>query len=62
MFRAKLATPSFGVGVESLEVRTCGESEIPWSEIAFPSVEFTLRRYLEDRAAGRDGLHFRTLE
>ena len=32
--------------------------EIPWSDIAFASTEFTLRRYLEDRAAGTQGHHF----
>jgi hypothetical protein len=40
----------------------CDESDIPWPEIAFPSVEFTLRRFFEDRAAGREGLHYRTFD
>ena len=54
MFRARLIpSPSFGVGPESLETRLYDESEIPWPEIAFLSVEFALRRYLEDRRAGR---------
>jgi hypothetical protein len=26
--------------------------------LAFPSGEFTLRKYFEDRAAGREGHHF----
>jgi ADP-ribose pyrophosphatase YjhB (NUDIX family) len=62
MFRARLAAPGFGVGVESLEVRVVTADEIPWPEIAFPSVVFTLRRYLEDRAAGRNELHFTTID
>jgi ADP-ribose pyrophosphatase YjhB (NUDIX family) len=61
MFRARLSG-GFGVGVESLETVLCDESDIPWPEIAFPSVEFTLRRFLEDRAAGREGLHYRTFD
>jgi ADP-ribose pyrophosphatase YjhB (NUDIX family) len=61
MFRARLSG-GFGVGVESLETVLCDESDIPWPEIAFPSVEFTLRRFFEDRAAGRDGLHYRTFD
>jgi hypothetical protein len=61
MFRARLSG-GFGVGVESLETSLCAESDIPWPDIAFPSVEFTLRRYFEDRAAGRDGLHYRTFD
>jgi ADP-ribose pyrophosphatase YjhB (NUDIX family) len=62
MFRATLAEPSFGVGVESLEVMLCEERDLPWEELAFQSVEFTLRRYFEDRAAGRSGLHFHTID
>jgi ADP-ribose pyrophosphatase YjhB (NUDIX family) len=61
MFRARLSG-GFGIGVESLETVLCDEREIPWRDIAFPSVEFTLRRYLEDRAAGREGLHYRTFD
>jgi ADP-ribose pyrophosphatase YjhB (NUDIX family) len=61
MFRARLSG-GFGVGVESLETVLCDESDIPWPEIAFPSVEFTLRRFFEDRAAGREGLHYRTFD
>ena len=62
MFRARLSDPSYGVGVESLEVKMCAEQEVPWPELAFQSVTFTLRRYFEDRAAGRSELHFRTIE
>ena len=61
MFRATLAEPSFGVGHESLETKLCGEQEIPWPEIAFASVEYTLHRYFADRAAGRANLHFHTI-
>ena len=49
--------------------RRCGklivaydESEIPWPEIAFLSVEFALRRYLDDRRAGVERLHFRDID
>ena len=62
MFRARLADPSYGVGVESLEVKLCAEQEVPWPDLAFQSVAFTLRRYFEDRAAGRRELHFKTIE
>ena len=58
MFRATLVDPSFGIGPESLESRLYSEEEIPWSELAFLSVEFALRRYLEDRRLGRELLHF----
>ncbi|MFO1428308.1 MAG: NUDIX hydrolase [Steroidobacteraceae bacterium] len=57
-FRARLREPRFGAGPESLEVRLVEAAEIPWADIAFPSTDFTLKRYLEDRAAGFDRHHF----
>jgi ADP-ribose pyrophosphatase YjhB (NUDIX family) len=57
-FRATLRTPDFGPGQESLEVELFRPEDIPWSDIAFPSTDFTLRRYLEDRVAGREPHHF----
>jgi len=57
-FRGTLAVPDYGCGVESLEVRLFDEAEVPWDEIAFSSVEFSLRRYLSDRREGRESLHF----
>ena len=62
MFRARLADPAFGVGPESLETRLYAEDEVPWPELAFPSVRFTLERWFEDRRAGRRRLHFTTIE
>ncbi len=61
-FRATLREPAFGAGVESLEAMLVDPRDIPWEDIAFPSTEYTLRRYLEDRAAGRDGHHFAELD
>ncbi|HKT74198.1 MAG TPA: NUDIX hydrolase [Steroidobacteraceae bacterium] len=57
-FRATLPEARFGPGPESLEVMLVDPQDIPWSDLAFPSTEFTLRRYLEDRAAGLDVHHF----
>ena len=61
MFRARLVSAAFGVGPESLETMLCEERDVPWPDIAFKSVEFCLRRYFEDRAAGRADLHFHTI-
>jgi len=62
-FRASLPKAEFGVGPESLEVKLVHPEEIPWDEIAFLSTAFTLQRYLEDRAAGRDQQHhFTTID
>lgn len=61
-FRARLPVPEFGAGPESLEVQLVDPADIPWDDIAFPSTEFTLRRYLEDRATGQEPHHFALLE
>ena len=37
------------------------EADIPWAQLAFPSGEFTLRKYFADRAAGREDHHFTEL-
>jgi len=45
IFRARFAHPGppvFGPGEESLEVRLFRHDEIPWNEIAFPSVHWAL--------------------
>jgi ADP-ribose pyrophosphatase YjhB (NUDIX family) len=62
MFRARLPQPSFGPSPESLEVGLFTETEIPWDEIAFRSVDFALRRYFEDRRGGVENHYFTTLD
>jgi len=61
MFRARMLTPEFGAGTESLEVGLYTEAQIPWADLAFPSGEFTLRKFFADRAAGREDYHFTEL-
>jgi len=56
-FRSRMRSPDFGVTHESLEVKLVDEKDIPWSELAFPSTEYALRRYVEDRAAGVERHH-----
>jgi ADP-ribose pyrophosphatase YjhB (NUDIX family) len=56
-FRATLVGDQFGAGHESLETRLFLEEEIPWDEIAFPSVRFALETWLEDRRLGQFRLH-----
>jgi ADP-ribose pyrophosphatase YjhB (NUDIX family) len=62
MFRAKLLRPEFAPGPESLEVGLYEEAEVPWADLAFASGEYALRRYYEDRAAGREQHHFTELK
>jgi ADP-ribose pyrophosphatase YjhB (NUDIX family) len=61
MFRARLLKPEFGAGPESLEVALYEEADIPWDQLAFPSGEFTLRKFFADRTAGREDHHFTAL-
>lgn len=61
MFRAKLLSPEHHPGRESLEVALFSEEEIPWGDIAFPSIERTLVLYFADRRAGAYGMHNETI-
>ena len=61
-FRATLREPDFGAGQESLEAMLVDPKDIPWSDIAFPSTDYTLKRYLEDREAGRENHYFTELD
>jgi hypothetical protein len=61
-FRARMLSGEFGAGPESLEVALVTPAEIPWGDIAFRSTDFTLRRYLEDKAAGQERHYFETLD
>ncbi|WNL38031.1 NUDIX hydrolase [Halomonas sp. PAMB 3264] len=51
----------FGAGEESLEVALFAEQDIPWSELAFPTIERTLKHFFEDRESGRFPLHMSTI-
>ncbi len=48
-FRAELSDLDFAAGEESLEVKLFDESEIPWEQLAFPTVGKTLRQFFVDR-------------
>ena len=56
-FRGRLPAPEFAAGAESLATELFAVEHIPWVEIAFPSTDFALRRYLDDRVAGRESVH-----
>ena len=61
-YRARLVEGRFGVGHESLDAAIYTEASLPWADLAFPSVEFTLQRFLSDRAQGREGVHVTTVQ
>jgi len=47
-YRATLLDLDYAAGIESLEVGLFTENEIPWDEIAFPTVDITLRAFFAD--------------
>ena len=57
LYRAKLLDLNFSAGTESLDVRLFNEEDIPWQQLAFKTIEYTLKHYFEERKAG----HFTVL-
>lgn len=49
MFRARLSSPDIAAGPESAEVGLFSWSDIPWPDLAFPTVGWALRHYRESR-------------
>ena len=45
MFRAKLLSPDIAAGPESLDVDLVKWEDIPWKELAFPSVHWALKQF-----------------
>lgn len=49
MFRAKLTHPDIAAGPESEAVGLYDWADIPWADLAFPSVSWALRHYSETK-------------
>lgn len=56
-YLAELLDLNFNPGHETMEVRMFREDQIPWDEIAFRTVRYTLERYFEDRRSGQFRMH-----
>lgn len=52
IFRARLVDDNIAAGPESLEVGLFAWDDIPWDDIAFPSVHWALRHEQEAQASG----------
>ena len=61
LFKAELIDGKFGAGEETIECRLFEEKDIPWTELAFPSVERTLQHYFNDRQSNQFEIHLETL-
>jgi ADP-ribose pyrophosphatase YjhB (NUDIX family) len=56
-FRARFAgEEAFAAGEETLEAKLVAWDEIPWEELAFPSVTWALKRWREGGVVGLEGL------
>lgn len=51
-FRAQLLDLDFSPGIESLEVKLFSEADIPWDELAFRPVRYSLQHYFAERRSG----------
>jgi ADP-ribose pyrophosphatase YjhB (NUDIX family) len=54
-YLARLRDLDFAPGVESLDVRMFAEDEIPWDDLAFPTIRRTLELFFADRDKVRSG-------
>lgn len=54
-YRATLLDLNYAAGIESLEVKLFSEAEIPWDEIAFPTVGHTLKFFFADYVKVKNG-------
>ena len=52
IYAARLATPEVAPGSETLELGLFGWDEIPWDDIAFPSVHWALHHHRHDYTSG----------
>lgn len=57
LFMARLLDLDFSPGAESLEVKLFSETDIPWDEIAFRPVRFSLEHFFAERKQGKFSLH-----
>ena len=54
-YLARLLDLDFAPGIESLEVQLFAEHEIPWDDLAFPTISTTLELFFADRVKIREG-------
>ncbi|HEU5437472.1 MAG TPA: NUDIX hydrolase [Telluria sp.] len=48
-YLARLLDLDYAAGIESLDVQMFSEREIPWADLAFPTIRTTLELFFEDR-------------
>ncbi|CAL9177790.1 unnamed protein product [Musa hybrid cultivar] len=61
IFRARLKTPHFSPGLESLKCALFALDDIPFDSLAFSSIIVTLKMYIEDTKSGNLKFHYCTI-
>ncbi|KAA8731853.1 NUDIX hydrolase [Acinetobacter qingfengensis] len=61
LFKADLIDGQFGAGEETIECHLFTEQDVPWEDLAFPSVKKTLEHYFKDRKTNDFPLHLETI-
>lgn len=61
IYLARLVDLDFSPGNETLEMSLFHEKEVPWNDLAFRSVDLTLRHFFADRLRGHFRLHIEDL-
>ena len=54
-YLARLIDLDYAAGIESLDVQLFSEREIPWADLAFPTIRTTLELFFADRERLREG-------
>ena len=57
LYRAKLLDLDFYAGPESLDVQLFNEEDIPWEQLAFKTIEHTLKHFYKDRKQDGFSIH-----
>lgn len=57
LYRAKLLDLAFSPGIESLDVQLFHEHEIPWEQLAFKTIEISLKHFFHDRKQQQFNIH-----
>lgn len=61
-YRGTVVDGKYGAGLESIETQLFTESDVPWSDLAFPTIGRTLKRYFSDRKTGEFNIHIEDIQ
>lgn len=62
IFRAELLEITAAPGPETLERRFFASQELPWADLAYPTIRQILERRMQEQTLGRHGLYLGTAD